>query len=337
MRTVYGPVPSWRFGVSLGIDVIAGPKTCTFDCIYCQLGRTEVCREALLSRDECVKPEDVERCLLDYLDRVETESLDVVTFSGRGEPTLNPMLGEIAEVVRSVLGSRIPLVLLTNSSLLHLSTVREGARSFDVVCAKLDAGDDRTHKLINRPCGGGRGVGAIVESLRSFAEEFSGDFMVQTMFLRTSYGLTNCEGEAFEKLVEAIARISPRVVQVDTPYRPGGEEFVLPLDLEELGRVGRELEARLPRCEIWTLGVHDRRKRARWKSRGELVELCLELLERRPCRPLDVADGLGIDVRTSIELLKSLEEDSLIEKREVRGEVYYSVKRWRNARSSRRA
>lgn len=129
MSTVYGPVPSWRFGRSLGIDVITPPKKCTFNCVYCQLGKTEV----HVSKPEMLSepPVDADRVLDDLeevLKRLDLNAVDVVTFSGTGEPTLNLELGDIAKRVKRRIGGT-PLAILTNSSLFYRGDIRKTSPS----------------------------------------------------------------------------------------------------------------------------------------------------------------------------------------------------------------
>ncbi|HEX54610.1 MAG TPA: radical SAM protein, partial [Candidatus Altiarchaeales archaeon] len=114
MNSVYGPVPSWRLGRSLGVDPICGKKVCNFDCIYCQLGRTSRKAERRKFVEADKVREDIER----IIDKV---SADVITLSGTGEPTLAENLNEIIDVIREM--TDLPIAILTNSSLLHKNEI----------------------------------------------------------------------------------------------------------------------------------------------------------------------------------------------------------------------
>ena len=166
MSTVYGPVPSWRFGRSLGVDVIGPPKKCTFNCIYCQLGKTknhvskpEMLKEPLVILHEILSDLD------DVLKRIDLKTVDIVTFSGSGEPTLNLDLGKIAEGVKAKIGT-LPTAILTNSSLFYREDVRRNLSRFDLVVAKLDAGNDEAFRLINRPADRELCIEAVIDSIK---------------------------------------------------------------------------------------------------------------------------------------------------------------------------
>lgn len=147
MGHIYGPVPSRRLGISLGIDPI--PKmTCTFDCIYCQLGRN---KRKVAHWSEVNEEFPTPRELLQEFKKAfeKYRAIDYITGSGSGEPTLNHRLGELAELLRRE--TDIPLALITNSSLLIYNEVLEAAKQFDIVLPTLDAGDNVTFHWVNRP------------------------------------------------------------------------------------------------------------------------------------------------------------------------------------------
>ena len=214
MKSIYGPVPSWRFGCSLGIDPICRKqKVCSFDCVYCQLGRTKV---RTTRREEYVSPEKVESELAE----ADKSTSDVITFSGMGEPTLNSRLDNM---IISAKKYRLPVIVLTNSSLLHLPEVRGALSTADVISAKLDASDERTFQEINRPVEEIT-FESILEGLVSFRKEFSGKLALQMMFI-----------EANKKSAAAMARLTLEIgadeVQLDTPLRPSA---VPPLPKHEM-------------------------------------------------------------------------------------------------------
>ena len=144
MSCVFGPVPSRRLGRSLGVDVVPF-KTCTYDCIYCQLGRT-TCKT--VERKAWVPLEDV----LDEVKEKLSTRPDYITLSGSGEPTLFSPLGDLIVGIKSMTG--IPVALLTNGSLLWQADVREAIRDVDLLIPSLDAGDEAMFRRVNRPHGG---------------------------------------------------------------------------------------------------------------------------------------------------------------------------------------
>lgn len=324
MGVVYGPVLSWRFGSSLGIDLISGSKVCTFDCIYCQLGRTVLKVSKPGDFRNYVKAEKVVKELEDFINKIDFNSVDVVTFSGSGEPTLNPELGKIVELVKYIVGEK-PLVILTNSSLFYLRKVREALSKIDIVSAKLDAGDEKAFKIINRSYLEKLSINKVIGYIKEFKSIYDGKLMIQTMFLNTTLGFTNSEGEHFEKLIDAYLKIEPDVIQVDTPYRPGGEKFVKPVSIEKLKNIGDVLANYFPRDNIWVFGLHDKsRKKIVWK-RKEHKSIILDTLKRRPLRLVDIANLLNVSSEEAYKIVEQLKKDELIKEKILQGEVYYII------------
>ncbi|MFH1393837.1 MAG: radical SAM protein [Candidatus Micrarchaeota archaeon] len=202
MKTVYGPVPSWRFGKSLGVDPICSmKKICSFDCVYCQLGKT---KNKTMEREEYVEYAQVCK----ELKRVDKSTSEVITFSGTGEPTLNQKLGDMIEFAQTF---GFPVVVLTNSSLLHLKEVRRELSRADIVSAKLDAPDERLFQKINKPIEG-IDFETVLDGLRDFRKEFGGKFALQMMFIRDNQ-------ETAGKMAELARELKPDEVQIDTPLR----------------------------------------------------------------------------------------------------------------------
>jgi wyosine [tRNA(Phe)-imidazoG37] synthetase (radical SAM superfamily) len=328
LSTVYGPVPSWRFGRSLGIDVIMGPKMCTFNCVYCQLGKTGVKISDPSDVEGYVSVEAVEKHLKRCVNEVDLSSIDVITFSGSGEPTLNPDLGKTVDRVRRLIGEETPIVLLTNSSLFYKDKVRENVSKFDVVVAKLDAGDEKAYRTISRPIGEMPNLEKIKESIKKLKGEMSGKLMIQTMFLHTTFGFTNCEGDTLKNLINTLIDIEPDVIQVDTPYRPGGEKFVKPASVDELKTIARKFEEYFEKegrhNDLWVFGVHDMRgRKVSWTKHASIPDEIMGLLKRRPCRAVDMADSLGISYKETLENLRELLGRDLIVEKTSNGEKYY--------------
>lgn len=218
---IYGPVPSWRLGRSLGIDLLStSGKTCSFDCIYCQLGRTvhpEVERRVFVSLDR----------LAQELKTVEGVAADYATFSGVGEPSLASNLGEAIELVKSVL--KLPVAVLTNSSLMTRDDVRHELSLADVVVAKVDAPNEELFRKINRPVMR-QTLFQILKALQFFRENYRGKLALQMMFVEANKGYAADMAKVAEQL-------SPDEVQINTPLRPCG---VSPLAPEEVATIERE-------------------------------------------------------------------------------------------------
>lgn len=217
MKTVYGPVPSWRFGKSLGVDPICSlKKICSFDCVYCQLGKT---KNKTTERKEYVEHAKV----CEELEEIDKSTTEVITFSGTGEPTLNQKLGDMIEFAKKF---GFPVVILTNSSLLHLQEVREALSKADIVSAKLDAPNEQFFQKINQPVEGMH-FHTVLEGLGKFREEFKGKLALQMMFIEANK-------EAAGEMVELARELKPDEVQIDTPLRPSP---VPPLSKDEIDQI----------------------------------------------------------------------------------------------------
>lgn len=201
---VYGPVRSWRYGQSLGIDVIGAVSTCSYNCVYCQLGSIEA---ITCDRDQFVPTAQV----ADELAQREGQDVDVVTFSGSGEPTLAANLAAIIQVVRAALPQ--PIVMLTNGTLLGDRTVQQDLAPVDIVSIKLDAvSSDRWHQ-VNRP-EGGLHLEAVLAGMLAFREGYRGRVAVQTMVMEP---WSTAEEQRYIAVIKAL---QPHEVQLNTPLRP---------------------------------------------------------------------------------------------------------------------
>lgn len=200
--TVYGPVDSWRFGRSLGVDLILRTSTCSFNCVYCQLGNIQV----VTAERRLFVP--TERVMAD-LRASRWQGSDIVTFSGSGEPTLALNLGEAVREVKAFTG--IVTHVLTNGTLLGDPAVRAELGGADRVSVKLDAADEETFRRVNRPAPGIT-LEAVVENTVRFREEYKGHLDSQVMFLPANRHMA-------ERLCDLLRRIRPDEVQLNTPKR----------------------------------------------------------------------------------------------------------------------
>lgn len=247
---LYGPVPSWRLGRSLGVDLLpAGGKTCSFDCTYCQLGRTA---RRLTVRAEFIALSALAR----ELEAARNVPADYVTFSGMGEPTLASNLGDALRLARDVTG--LPSAVLTNSSLMVREDVRRDLASADVVVAKLDAPDEQLFRRINRPLVH-HSLAEIVEAIELFRATYRGKLALQIMFAEANRA-------AAGRLAAIASRLSPDEVQINTPLRPCP---VRPLTADEIGAVREEFGKfpnvvtayDAPRPEVTPIDVEETRRR----------------------------------------------------------------------------
>jgi wyosine [tRNA(Phe)-imidazoG37] synthetase (radical SAM superfamily) len=203
-RYIYGPVPSWRLGSSLGIDPISkGRKICTFDCVYCQLGRTGILtdeRRVFVPTEKMIKE----------LASLPPVKIDYITFSGTGEPTLAANLGDMIRGVKQI--RREKVAVLTNSSLIHREDIRQDLALADLVACKLDAPSQNIFEKINQPVTGIK-IDTAIRAIKDFKEYFKGKLVLQIMFID--------DNKIYAKEIACIAKeISPAEVQLNTPLRP---------------------------------------------------------------------------------------------------------------------
>ena len=218
MSAVYGPVPSRRLGQSLGIDPIPF-KTCNYNCVYCQLGRT---RPLTNQRRDFFPLENIlaetQAALAAF-----PEQIDYVTFVGQGEPLLCASLGWLIRGVKAL--TDIPVAVITNGALLALPEVRAEVSAADVVMPSLDAADEATFRRINRPWPKLR-LADIIQGLAAFRNEFNGQLWVEVMLVR---GLNDSE-ECLLSIRDALVQARPDQVQLNLPIRPPAEAWVQPPD-----------------------------------------------------------------------------------------------------------
>lgn len=203
VSTVYGPVDSWRFGKSLGIDLIRTISTCSFNCIYCQLGNIQ---KKTIERQYFVSTAEV----LADLEKSQWQEADIITLSGSGEPTLALNCGEVIQILKSITGK--PVKVLTNGTLLSLPEVREELAHADEVAVKLDAANEANLQRVNRPAAGIT-FNKLLLGIQAFREIYRGKFSLQIMFMPATL-------KAIDELVELIRQIQPDEIQLNTPKRP---------------------------------------------------------------------------------------------------------------------
>lgn len=225
MKHVFGPVPSRRLGQSLGIDPVPF-KTCNWNCIYCQLGRTTPLTN---ERKEFFPPEEVIEEVSTALASHEAGGIDWVTFVGSGETTLHSGLGQMIRAVKAM--TPLPVAVITNGSLLYLPEVRDELLPADAVMPTLDAGSEALYRSINRPWPG-LTLRSLVEGLVAFREAYRGKLWVEVMLIK---GWNDTE-RALGAIAEQLARIRPDEVDLNLPTRPPAEPWVSPADAEGLMR-----------------------------------------------------------------------------------------------------
>lgn len=244
MKYVFGPVASRRLGKSLGIDPIP-VKTCNWNCIYCQLGRTAPVANV---RKEYFPSEKIVAEVKEAVQKHKPGEIDWITFVGSGEPTLHSQLGWMIREIKNF--TSIPVAVITNGSLLHLEEVREELSAADAVLPTLDAGTESLYRKINRPHPEIT-FERLIDGLKSFRKVYQGKLWVEVMLI---HGLTDTE-ENLQALAIIFQQIHPDIVHLSLPVRPPAEHYVKPADEEGLLRavaiIGRTAEVVRP-SEILT-------------------------------------------------------------------------------------
>jgi len=238
MRYIYGPVKSRRLGLSLGVSIIPR-KTCNFDCVYCQLGATP---EKTQEIKEYIKIEEAIAELKEFLSghKEESSQLNYITLCGSGEPTLNIKIGELIQEIKKI--TSLPLAVITNSSLLIEERVCWAIINVDLIVPSLDAVTQSIFEKINRPAEDIK-IEDIIEGLVKLRKEFKGKIWLEVMLVK---GI-NDKPAHIEKLKEAIERISPDKIQLNSPVRTTAEPNILPVDKKKLEKIKEILG---DKCEI---------------------------------------------------------------------------------------
>ena len=326
MTYIYGPVSSWRYGRSLGLDLTAPPKKCTFNCVYCQIGPTKRHVDSPEGLQNTMpSPNDIIIELGQTLEKLDRETIDVLTFSGTGEPTLNMNIGEILTSARECVGN-LPIILLTNASLFPRRDIRKRISSFDIVTAKYDAGDEDTFRKINRPAGRGFTLHDIQDGIIQLQGEMKGMLALEVMLLRGPRGLSNVEGASRKALLEGIVEVNPDLVQIYTPWRPSAVKSIRPVSSRILHEFGSDLEEYFGKERLWIYGMHDARGQGvKWKSHHNLEEEIMELLRRRPCRIADITNSLDLESSTTTCIIGKLQVAGRVRVKRIQTDVFYEA------------
>jgi wyosine [tRNA(Phe)-imidazoG37] synthetase (radical SAM superfamily) len=301
---VYGPVPSRRLGFSLGVDILPF-KTCTLDCVYCQLGsssRTTVRRKAFFDPKEVLA--HVQGAI------ASGARIDHITFSGSGEPTLNRSIGGIIRGIKKM--TDIPVAVLTNATLLSRTDVREALRAADVVVPSLDAATPGMFRRVNRPHRS-LSLSRTLKGLAEFRRRYKGEIWLEIMLVK---GMNDSPAHV-RKLKEAIAAIRPDRVQLNTVVRPPAVKSAGPLNAAEMEKIREAIGVG---CEVTV----DFPKTAQVSSHGGLEAAIPAMVRRRPVTAEDIAASLGRDRASVRKALESLESAKKISRASFKGKTFFS-------------
>jgi len=305
LRHVFGPVPSRRLGRSLGLDLVPF-KTCTYDCVYCQLGRTTnrtVERKSYTPIDEIMA--ELEQRLSDK------DAPDYITLSGSGEPTLDSGIGDLVPRIKGM--TDLPVAVLTNGSLLWMREVQDALMEADLVLPSLDAADEELFRYVNRPHSS-ISFDMMADGLTAFAGRFKGQLWLEVLLLG---GVTGIAAEV-EKIAAAVRRISPARVQLNTVSRPPAEDFAFPVDQDQLEGFLRFFSG-----AVEVISEHESSPSRRTLVTGTTDADILALLRRRPCTLQDVIVGLNVNTSEVAKRLHALLQQRVIRTVRRDGVLFY--------------
>jgi wyosine [tRNA(Phe)-imidazoG37] synthetase (radical SAM superfamily) len=314
-RYLYGPVPSRRLGRSLGVDLVP-LKTCTYDCIYCQLGRTT---NKTTERKEYFPIEEI---FVELERRLALGPVpDYVSLAGSGEPTLHSRIGELIGRIKKL--TDIPVAVLTNGSLLWMRQVQDALTEADLVLPSLDAGDERLFRHVNRPH---RDITfeQMTEGLITFRERFHKPIWLEVFLLA---GITGMAPEA-RKIAAIANQIRPDRIQLNTVSRPPAEEFACQVSEDRLKSLALLFSGK---TEVIREGAVEHTLSLAPNSMND--EDLLALLGRRPCTAQDVSIGLGIHINEATKRLSALRERGLVIALRNNKDVFYERIRKTGAKS----
>ena len=308
-KYLFGPVPSRRLGMSLGVDLVPH-KVCSLNCIYCECGRTT---NLTIDRKEYVSYDDVTKELDHYFNN--NPAPDYITFSGSGEPTLNSRIGEVLQFIKQKKPD-VPVAVLTNGTLFYQKKVRTELLNADLVLPSLDAATDLIFRKINRPFFK-LNIQEYIQGLQDFRNEYKGKIWLEVLIIP---GYNDSKTE-LKLLKEVFEKIRPDSIQLNTLDRPG----VIP-DIRAATKIELQQIA-----DYWNLDnveiIVSAQERKDIKSYREDIETAiLETIFRRPCTLNDMAKILGLHINEVNKYLDVLEADHKIESvRQERG-LFYQIK-----------
>jgi wyosine [tRNA(Phe)-imidazoG37] synthetase (radical SAM superfamily) len=304
-RFTFGPVPSRRLGFSLGVDLVPR-KRCSFDCIYCQVGKSA---DREVERRSFFNPEDIVREIASEVKR--QRNIDVITFSGSGEPTLNLDIGWIIKETKERV--KLPVSVITNSSLLADEKVRLDLGLSDVVLPSLDAVSEDVFVQINRPHSKIK-IDDIIQGLKRFKAEYKGKVWLEIMLVKG----VNDKTEELEKMKRVIEYIGADKIQLNTVTRPPAEESARGLGSPALKKI----------CASFGDGAEiicKFKKKAKKVDTRLKFEMVSSILSRRSLTLDDIVRITGVTVDEARKSLQDMENQGRIKGARTGGATFYRL------------
>ena len=303
-KYLFGPVPSRRFGRSLGVD-LTPYKTCSLDCVFCQLGQTT---KKTVHRREYVPTDSVLAELGEWLKR--DGQADYITLSGSGEPTLHSGFGKVLEFIRSK--TTIPAVLLTNGTMLQFPEVREAAASANVVKVSLSAWNQASYGWVNRPHKQLQ-FDQLVKGQKDFRAQFKGQLWMEVFLVA---GMNSMPADV-RRIADHAKEIGPDRIQLNTAVRPPAEDFATAMSEERMKSLQHLFN---PTAEII---AEFKAKNANHIQANQAT--IFSMLQRRPCTAEQIADIFGMHLNEVSKYLGKLMRADQIRAQRERATVYYAA------------
>ncbi|MDY6915022.1 MAG: radical SAM protein [Candidatus Cloacimonadota bacterium] len=306
-KHLFGPVPSRRLGISLGVDLVPH-KVCSLNCVYCEVGATT---NLTITRKEYVSSDEVIAELKNFLHN--KPNLDYITFSGAGEPTLNSQLGTIIDFIKESY-PQYKLSLLTNGTLFYDKVVRKESGKVDIVLPSLDAVRPESFLKINRP-NPSLNIEKIIDGLIRFRKENPTTTMWLELFI--VQGINDSELE-IEQIKQVLTQISPDRIQLNTLDRPGTASWVKAASTQQLLEIKQKLDP-LP-TEI----IAKFKSARKYRSYNQDIEkTILETISRRPCTDKDLCEILGLHINELNKYLQQLQKENKIKSERLERGVFF--------------
>ncbi len=302
MSYIFGPVPSRRLGLSLGVDLIPH-KTCTYDCLYCEVGRTtkKTITSALFA--------PVDEILAEIEERLKGCTPEVITLAGSGEPTLHSEIDRIISGIKELTDTRV--VILTNGSLFGDEAVRKRVLAADLIMPTLSSALAHTFQTIHRPHRD-LPLDRVVEGLTQLRREFGGLIYLEVILLA---GINDTEEEV-TALRPLIREIRPEKIQLNTVVRPPADACAKALGRKRLEEIKLFLGER---AEI-VVDIEAAKGALERDPKGEVL---LEMVKRRPLRTKDMANSLGLSIGEVESMVKGLLLKGYLRRQDHSGEIFY--------------
>ena len=303
MKYIFGPVPSRRLGLSLGVDILP-KKTCNMDCIYCEIGKGKgrVNKRDIYSHKEEILGE------LNIFLKNQKRPVDCITITASGEPTLHKDLKAIIEGAKRI--SEKPVVVLTNASLCWMDEVKDALCLCDLVLPSLDTASEKSFRKINRPH---REIDLdrIIYGLVELRKKMRGTMWLECLFVK---GLNDSKEEILA-LKKAISRINPHRIQLNTVVRPPSEDFSRPVSRKRLFEIKEVLG---DKAEV----IVDFEKNMMEGSEIILESEIVDTIKRRPLSMNDLMTTFG-RFKVSQRALENLLSKGIIRKTKVNGKAFF--------------